>query len=152
MGKIILLSAVATLGIVFQNTIKTHAWIFYLLMVAYFLLVKEQKDLKKLIAGFSLGLLLSIGIWELTGVLMKWTGSLGVGMSIATFIGIMLVLLLEKIPFFNMPSAFFIGLIAYYGLAQPPSFIVVGEILTPALLGLCTAFLMVKIERLKQVT
>ncbi|GAA4272920.1 DUF1097 domain-containing protein [Aquimarina gracilis] len=145
--KTIILAAIATLGIVFQNIFEMHGWIFYLTFTAYLLLVKDTKGAIKLSYSFLLGIVLSILIWEMTGLLKGWTGSLGIGMSIAAFIGICAVLFVRKMATLNMSAAFFFGLIAYYGLAKPPSVEVVMEIIIPALLGIAVAFGYVYLEK-----
>lgn len=145
--KVSLLAAVATLGIVFQNAFEMHGWIFYLTFTAYLLLVKDSSGAFKLIYSFLLGIALSILIWEMTGLFMLWVGSLGIGMSIAAFIGILVVLLIRRFKPLNMSPAFFFGLIAYYGLAQPPSLDVLGQIILPALIGIGVALVYVTLEK-----
>jgi hypothetical protein len=114
MIKTATISLIATSGIILQTFFEIHGWIFYLLFTAYLLLVKQNTDILKLACTFLLGLLLSIGIWQLTGYLLVPFNTIKIAMPIAAFAGIFLVLLLKKIPFFSMSPAFFFGLIAYY--------------------------------------
>ena len=146
--KTSLLAAVATLGIIFQNVLEIHGWIFYLTFTAYLLLVKDKGDAIKLTCSFLLGIVLSVLIWEMTGLFMIWTGSLGIGMSIAAFAGILVVLYLKRFKPLNMSPAFFYGLIAYYGVAQPPSWNIIAQVIVPALIGIVVAYLYVALERL----
>lgn len=140
------LSLLATLGIVFQNIFHIEGWIFYLLFTSYLLFVKSNGDLFKLAYTYSLGILLAIGIWEGTGVFLNVFHNLAVAMSIVTFIAIFLVLFVKRYKAFNLSAVFFIDLIAYFGIAEPPSVTVITKILQPSILGLVAAFTSSQVE------
>jgi hypothetical protein len=148
MIKTATISLIATSGIILQTLLDIHGWIFYLLFTAYLLLVKQNTDILKLTYTFLLGLLLSIGIWQLTGYLLVPFNTLKIAMPIAAFTGIFLVLILKKIPFFSMSPAFFFGLIAYYGLALPPSLHTLTQILVPAGAGILFGYVAGVTEKL----
>ncbi len=149
MIKTAIISLIAASGIILQNIFEIHGWIFYLLFTAYLLLVKRKEDIVKLAYSFLLGIVISIGIWQLTGLLMIPFGTLKIAMPLAAFAGIFLILMLKKISFFSMSPAFFFGLIAYYGLALPPSVHTVTQIAVPAAAGILFGYIASKAEELK---
>jgi hypothetical protein len=146
MKKNLCIALIANFGIVFQNIFEIHGWIFYLLFTTFLLLVKDTADIFKLVTTFLLGILLSIGIWQFTGMLIPIVGSLKIAMPIASFIGILIVLSIKKFEVVNMSAGFFIGLVAYYGIGRAPSEEILLSIIIPALLGILFAFFATLIE------
>ncbi|WP_298144454.1 hypothetical protein [Flavobacterium sp.] len=93
---------------------EIKGWIFYLLFTTFLLLVKDTTDIFKLTTTFLLGILLSIAIWNFTGVLIPIVGSIKMAMPLASFTAILLILSIKKYDVVNMSSGFFIGLVAYF--------------------------------------